>query len=38
MVLGDATKVRALKSREMNDVHVLLSDSGQLLHLGVNSE
>ena len=30
--------MRALESREMNEVHVLLSDSGQLLHLGVNSE
>jgi len=38
IVMGDTTKVRELKSREMNDVHVLLSDSGQLLHLGVNSE
>jgi len=36
--MGDSTKVRALESREMNEVHVLLSDGGQLLHLGVNSE
>ena len=38
IVIGDSTKVRALKSRVMNEVHVLLSDGGQLLHLGVNSE
>lgn len=38
IVMGDGTDVRALKSREMNEVHVLLSDGGQLLHLGVNSE
>ena len=37
VVLGDSTEVRALGSREMNNVHVLLSDGGQLLHLGVNS-
>ncbi|MBS7614292.1 hypothetical protein KEJ18_00930 [Candidatus Bathyarchaeota archaeon] len=36
IVMGDTAKVRALKSREMNMVHVLLSDGGQLLHLGVN--
>ena len=35
IVIGDSTKVRALKSRVMNEVHVLLSDGGQLLHLGV---
>jgi len=29
---------QALKSGEMNEVHVLLSDGGQLLHLGVNNE
>ncbi len=38
VVMGDSTKVRALSSGEMNNVHVLLSDGGQLLHLGVNSE
>lgn len=37
-VLGDTTKVRALSNGEMNEVHVLLSDGGQLLHLGVNGE
>jgi len=37
-VLGDSTEVRGLESREMNNVHVLLSDGGQLLHLGVNSD
>jgi len=37
VVLGDSTEVRALGCREMNNVHVLLSDGGQLLHLGVNS-
>ncbi len=36
MIMGDATKVRGLKSREMNRVHVLLSDGGRLLHLEVN--
>jgi len=38
IVLGDSTKVRAPHSRGMNKVHVLLSEGGQLLHLGVNSE
>ena len=38
IVMGDTTKVRALSNGEMNEVHVLLSDGGQLLHLGVNSE
>jgi hypothetical protein len=38
IVMGDATKVRGLKRREMNRVHVLLSDGGRLLHLGVNGE
>lgn len=36
--MGDTTKVRALNSKEMNEVHVLLSDCGQLLHLRVNSD
>jgi hypothetical protein len=36
LVLGDTTKVRALKSREMNEVHVLLSGSSQVLSLEVN--
>lgn len=38
IVMGDTTRVRALKSREMNEVHVLISEGGQLLHLGVNGE
>ena len=38
IVMGDTTKVRAQSNGEMNEVHVLLSDGGQLLHLGVNSE
>gem|GEM_PF-2502377 len=38
VVLGDSTEVRALGSREINNVRILLSDGGQLLHLGVNSE
>ena len=38
IVMGDTTKVRAANSGEMNEVHVLLSDGGQLLHLGVNGE
>jgi len=38
ILIGDSTEVRGLESREMNNVHVLLSDGGQLLHLGVNSE
>jgi len=38
ILIGDSTKIRGLQSREMNNVHVLLSDGGQLLHLGVNSE
>lgn len=37
-VIGDTTKARALESRAMNEVYVLLSDGGQLLHLGVNSD
>jgi len=37
-IMGDATEVRALQSREMNMVHILISNSGQLLHLGVNTE
>ena len=37
-IMGDATEVRALQSREMNMVHVLISNSGQLLHLDVNCE
>jgi len=38
IVQGDSTQVRALSSREMNNVHVLLSNSGKLLHLNVNEE
>jgi len=38
IVLEDSTKIRGLRSREMNNVHVLLSDGGQLLHLGINQE
>jgi len=38
IVMGDTTKVRALNSKEMNNVHVLLSNGGQLLYLGVNSD
>jgi len=38
IVMGDSTKVRALNNGEMNDVHVLFSDGGQLLYLGVNGE
>jgi len=38
IVLGDSTGVRALESREMNNVRVLLSDGGQLLRLGVNGD
>jgi hypothetical protein len=37
-VIGDSTEIRALSSREMNMVHVLISNSGQLLHLDVNDE
>ncbi len=38
-LMGDSTEVRALASREMNMVHVLISpDNGQLLHLDVNCE
>ena len=38
ILIGDSTKIRGLGSREMNNVHVLLSDGGQLLHLGINQE
>jgi len=38
IILGDSTEVRGMESREMNNVHVLLSEGGQLLHLGVNSD
>ncbi len=38
MVMGGAARVRGLKSREMNRVHVLLSDGECLLHLGVNGD
>ena len=38
IVMGDSTEVRGLESRAMNNVHILLSEGGQLLHLGVNSE
>ena len=38
IVQGDSTQVRALIGREMNNVHVLLSNSGKLLHLNVNEE
>ena len=38
ILIGDSTKIRGLGSGEMNNVHLLLSDGGQLLHLGVNSE
>jgi len=38
IVLGDSTEVRGLETGEMNNVHILLSEGGQLLHLGVNSE
>jgi hypothetical protein len=37
-LMGDSTEVRALGCREMNTVHILISDSGQLLHLDVNAE
>jgi len=37
-LMGDATEVRALCSREMNMVHVLISGGGELLHLDVNGE
>jgi len=36
ILIGDSTKIRGLGSGEMNNVHVLLSDGGQLLHLGIN--
>ena len=35
-MLGDSTKIRGLGIGEMNNVRVLLSDGGYLLHLGVN--
>lgn len=39
VLMGDSTEVRALRSREMNMVHVLISsNSGQLLHIDVNDE
>lgn len=38
IVLGDSTEVRALTHREMNNVHVLISGSGQMLALEVNRE
>mgnify|MGYP001590656765 CR=1 FL=1 len=37
-LMGDSTEVRALRSREMNMVHVLISDSGLLVHLNVNTQ
>jgi DNA-binding Lrp family transcriptional regulator len=37
-VMADSTEVRALHSREMNNVHVLISNSGHLLHLDVNDQ
>ncbi|MFH1130009.1 MAG: UPF0236 family protein [Pseudomonadota bacterium] len=37
-LMGDSTEVRALRSREMNMVHVLISEGGQLLHLDVNTQ
>jgi hypothetical protein len=38
IVIGDSTKVRARASREMNNVHVLISSGGRLLSLKVNKE
>ena len=39
VLMGDSTEVRALASRDMNMVHVLISpDNGQLLHLNVNAD
>jgi hypothetical protein len=38
IVQGDSTQVRALQKREMNNVHVILSQEGNLLHLGVNDD
>jgi len=37
-LMGDSTEVRALHSREMNMVHVLISNSGKLLDLDVNRD
>jgi hypothetical protein len=37
-MMGDTTEVRALCSREMNMVHVLISGGGELLHIDVNGE
>jgi hypothetical protein len=37
-IMGDTTEVRALRGREMNMVHVLISNSGELLHIDVNEE
>lgn len=38
IVQGDSTQVRALIGKEMNNVHILLSNSGKLLHLNVNED
>ena len=38
MLMGGTTEVRALRGREMNMVHVLISKRGKLVHLDVNSE
>ena len=38
LIMGDSTKVRALNSREMNHVRVLISGGGRLLGLEVNGE
>ena len=38
VVLGDSTEVRALNRRAMNNVHVLVSGSGQMLALEVNHD
>jgi hypothetical protein len=35
---GDTTEVRSLGERERNQVHVLISSIGTLLHLGVNED
>jgi len=38
LVMGDSTEVRALNSREMNHVRVLITGGGRLLSLTVNDE
>jgi hypothetical protein len=37
-LMGDSTEVRALRSREMNMVHVLITNSGHLIDFDINRD